>query len=79
LDSLFEPFVQANPVEGQGYGLGLAIARRAVMAHGGTIKAANGASAGLTVTLWLPAAPDAPEAGEESRSVWDKSISPLPV
>lgn len=84
LDSLFEPFVQANPVEGQGYGLGLAIARRAVMAHGGTIKAdngkaANGASAGLTVRLWLPAAPDAPEAGEESRSVWDKSISPLPT
>jgi two-component system OmpR family sensor kinase len=78
LDSLFEPFVQANPVDGQGYGLGLAIARRAVMAHGGTIKATNGASAGLTVTLWLPAAPDAPDAQDESRPVWDKSISPLP-
>jgi two-component system OmpR family sensor kinase len=78
LDSLFEPFVQANPVDGQGYGLGLAIARRAVMAHGGTIKAARGSSTGLTVTLWLPAAADAPEAAEESRSVWDKSISPLP-
>jgi two-component system OmpR family sensor kinase len=78
LDSLFDPFVQANPTDGQGYGLGLAIARRAVMAHGGTIKAANGSSAGLTVTLWLPAAADAPEAAEESRSVWDKSISPLP-
>jgi hypothetical protein len=49
------------------------------MAHGGTIKASNGASSGLTVTIWLPAAADAPEAAEESRSVWDKSISPLPT
>jgi len=79
LDTLFEPFVQANPADNQGYGLGLAIARRAVMAHGGNIKAANGAGCGLTVTLWLPAAPDAPETPEESRSVWDKSISPLPI
>jgi two-component system OmpR family sensor kinase len=79
LDTLFEPFVQANPADNQGYGLGLAIARRAVTAHGGTIKATNGMSGGLTVTLWLPAAPDAPEAAEESRSVWDKSISPLPI
>lgn len=79
LASIFEPFVQANPADNQGYGLGLAIAKRAVMAHGGAIKAANGASAGLTVTIWLPAAPDAPDAAEESRSVWDKSISPLPI
>jgi len=79
LDRMFEPFVQANPADNQGYGLGLAIARRAVMAHGGSIKAARGATAGLTVTIWLPAAPDAPDAAEESRSVWDKSISPLPI
>jgi len=79
LDRLFEPFVQANPVDNQGYGLGLAIARRAVTAHGGSIKASNGASSGLAVTIWLPAAPDAPDAAEESRSVWDKSISPLPI
>ena len=79
LATLFEPFVQGNPAEGQGYGLGLAIARRAILAHGGSIKATNGVTAGLTITVWLPAAPDAPEAAEESRSVWDKSISPLPV
>lgn len=79
LASLFEPFVQADPASGQGYGLGLAIAKRAVIAHGGTIKAANGQEEGLTIIVWLPAAPDAPEAGEESKSVWDRSVSPASV
>ena len=79
LASLFEPFVQADPVNGQGFGLGLAIAKRAVIAHGGTIKAVNGTVTGLTIILWLPAAPDAPQAGEETRSVWDRSVSPAQV
>jgi two-component system OmpR family sensor kinase len=79
LSSLFEPFVQADPASGQGYGLGLAIAKRAIIAHGGTIRAINGATEGLTIILWLPAAPDAPEAGEEARSVWDRSVSPAAV
>jgi two-component system, OmpR family, sensor kinase len=79
LASLFEPFVQADPANGQGYGLGLAIAKRAIIAHGGTIKAVNGATEGLTIILWLPAAPDAPEAGDEAKSVWDRSVSPAPV
>ena len=76
---LFEPFVQADPANGQGYGLGLAIAKRAIIAHGGTIRAVNGATEGLTIILWLPAAPDAPEAGDEAKSVWDRSVSPAPV
>ena len=79
LESLFEPFVQADPANGQGYGLGLAIAKRAIIAHGGTIRAVNGATEGLTIILWLPAAPDAPEAGDEAKSVWDRSVSPAPV
>ncbi len=79
LASLFEPFVQLDPANGQGYGLGLAIAKRAVVAHGGTIKAVNGAAEGLIITVWLPAAPDAPEAGEETKSVWDRSVSPAAV
>ena len=79
LASLFEPFVQVDPANGQGYGLGLAIAKRAVVAHGGTIKAVNGAAEGLIITVWLPAAPDAPEAGEETKSVWDRSVSPAAV
>jgi two-component system, OmpR family, sensor kinase len=79
LASLFEPFIQADATSGQGYGLGLSIAKRAIIAHGGTIKAANGAEGGLIITVWLPTAPDAPEDSEHSRSVWDRSVSPLPA
>ena len=79
LASLFEPFVQADTANGQGYGLGLAIAKRAVIAHGGTIKAINGAVAGLTIIVWLPASPDAPETGEVTKPVWVKSVSPAVV
>ncbi len=78
LASLFEPFVQADTTSGQGYGLGLSIAKRAIIAHGGTIEAANGAEGGLIITVWLPTAPDAPK-DSEHRSVWDRSVSPVPV
>jgi two-component system OmpR family sensor kinase len=77
LAGLFEPFVQADTANGQGYGLGLAIAKRAIIAHGGRIQAANAAGSGLVITLWLPAAPNAPERSEETRSVWDRSVSPI--
>ncbi|MEO6338850.1 MAG: ATP-binding protein [Caulobacteraceae bacterium] len=55
LESIFEPFVRAHGVEsGQGFGLGLAIARRAVLAHDGAIKAANRPGGGLAVSIRLP-------------------------
>lgn len=73
LAALFEPFVQGDSESGQGYGLGLAIAKRAIIAHGGRITAANAAGAGLVITLWLPAAPDMPAGAEEARPVWDRS------
>ncbi|MBX9811374.1 MAG: two-component sensor histidine kinase, partial [Burkholderiales bacterium] len=38
-----------------GYGLGLAIAERAVRLHGGDISARNEPEGGLTVTIRLPA------------------------
>jgi two-component system OmpR family sensor kinase len=79
LAGLFEPFVQADTANGQGYGLGLAIAKRAIIAHGGRIEAANAEDAGLVITLWLPAAPNAPESSEDGRSVWDRSVSPSPA
>jgi two-component system OmpR family sensor kinase len=79
LNRVFEPFVQVGTNHGQGFGLGLAIAKRAIIAHGGTIKAVNNPEGGLTVSIWLPAAPGAPESGEAGSSVWDRSVSPAPV
>lgn len=42
LETVFEPFFRSNPGDNvSGYGLGLAIARRAVVAHSGQIRAFN--------------------------------------
>ena len=55
LPQLFEPFFQADKSRGgKGWGLGLAIARDIVQAHGGSISAANGDQGGLRVTIRLP-------------------------
>jgi two-component system OmpR family sensor kinase len=55
LDSIFQPFYRSpsNPT-GTGYGLGLAIARRAVESHGGQIRARNRVEGGLQVDIQLP-------------------------
>jgi len=53
MDSLFKPFVQGDS---HGFGLGLAIAERAITAHGGTIEAHNRTSGGLCVVVSLPPA-----------------------
>ncbi|SEK06565.1 two-component system, OmpR family, sensor kinase [Sphingobium sp. AP50] len=52
LHTLFEPFVKGH--DGGGWGLGMAIAKRAVVAHGGTISASNHAAGGLAVCVMLP-------------------------
>ncbi len=55
LPHLFEPFYRADKSRGgKGWGLGLAIARDIVSAHDGAIRAENGASGGLRVTVSLP-------------------------
>jgi two-component system OmpR family sensor kinase len=55
LSTIFEPFVRLSEGRsGSGYGLGLAIARRAVIAHHGSIVASNLAQGGLCVTITLP-------------------------
>ena len=57
LPRLFEPFVRAGEARDRtsgGYGLGLAIAERAVRLHGGTIEARNRAGGGLSVLIRLP-------------------------
>jgi two-component system sensor histidine kinase CpxA len=57
LDKLFEEFYRedtARPRETGGYGLGLAIAKRAVAAHKGVISAEN-TGAGLAIVVAIPA------------------------
>ena len=55
LEAIFEPFYRApNGCSAGGFGLGLAIARRAVTAHGGDIRARNREGGGLVVEIRLP-------------------------
>jgi two-component system, OmpR family, sensor kinase len=54
LDSIFEPFYRGDDSQRSGYGLGLAIARRAVTAHGGTVRARNAPGGGLQIDITLP-------------------------
>ena len=55
-ETMFEPFVRAES-GASSFGLGLAIASRAIAAHGGTITAANRAEGGLLIEITLPAHP----------------------
>ncbi len=58
LEKIFTPFYRATGAASLGYGLGLAIARRSVEAHGGTIRASNRPDGGgLCVEIVLPARP----------------------
>jgi len=57
LARLFEPFVRVDEARDRargGYGLGLAIAERAIRAHGGAVWASNAAGGGLCVEVRLP-------------------------
>ena len=55
LSSIFDPFVRVNsPLMGKGYGLGLAIVRKVILAHHGEVEARNRPEGGLELTLRLP-------------------------
>ena len=56
LERVFEPFYRISGDTVKGFGLGLAIARRAVLAHGGSIQAQNRDGGGLVVKIELPLA-----------------------
>jgi signal transduction histidine kinase len=57
LPHVFEPLFRGDRARATatgGAGLGLAIARRLVRAHGGEVDAVNGAAGGARVTVTLP-------------------------
>lgn len=53
LEEIFDPFYTTKDI-GQGTGLGLAVSRRIVEEHGGTIEAANNKNGGASFTVYLP-------------------------
>jgi len=62
---LFEPLYRGETSRNRqtgGAGLGLAIARRALLAHGGDLVAANRPTGGAEFTAWLPLHSGVPEA-----------------
>jgi len=55
LAAIFEPFFRSGSTGATtGYGLGLAITRRVIEAHGGKVSASNRPAGGLLVTLKFP-------------------------
>jgi two-component system OmpR family sensor kinase len=57
LANIFRPFFRATSApDGKGFGLGLAIAKRAIEVHHGTIAVQNVAAGGLRVIIELPLA-----------------------
>jgi signal transduction histidine kinase len=55
LEAIFIPFFRGSAYKsGEGYGLGLAIARRVLVGMRGSIKASNGTAGGLVVDMEMP-------------------------
>jgi signal transduction histidine kinase len=67
---LFTPFFRSDRSRARktgGVGLGLALARRIVMAHGGSLTLESQPGVGTTARITLPSARDAEQAAELAR------------
>ena len=56
LDAVFERFRRGDAAAGPGFGVGLALARWVVEAHGGSLRAEVPEEGGLRLTMTLPLA-----------------------
>ncbi|MGZ7027873.1 MAG: sensor histidine kinase [Terriglobales bacterium] len=76
LDRIFRPFQRLHGRnEYEGSGMGLAICRKVVARHGGTITAHSRPGAGATFVVTLPAKTEAAETGEHERSeAWNTEM-----
>lgn len=54
LEAIFEPFYRGDKPTGCGYGLGLAIAKRVIETHHGSIRASNLPNGGFCMEIMLP-------------------------
>lgn len=54
LEAIFQPFHRTREEEADGFGLGLAIARHAIQAHQGSIRALRRGQGGLCIEIRLP-------------------------
>jgi signal transduction histidine kinase len=64
IETLFEPFVQRGE-DRNGFGLGLAIVRQAMTAHGGRVSIRNEPGQGCTFVLTLPTEDDRESSAQE--------------
>ncbi len=53
-ERIFEPFIRGDNAQTSGFGLGLAITRRAIQLHQGSVLAKNNVGGGLCVIVKLP-------------------------
>jgi signal transduction histidine kinase len=70
IEKLFEPLVQRGE-DRNGFGLGLAIVRQAMAAHGGRVSVRNQPGEGCTFVIALPAEDDREIPAQEGGPGWE--------
>ena len=80
LAAIFQPFFRGSGASNhEGHGLGLAIAWRAIEAHGGSIQATNRHTGGLCVRIELPLTETTRRRSSDPFGRWRQRIPIIPV